>query len=136
VGDKQDARPFSRTKAGQRLPESGVAATRSFKTGKSVIILNGDTCQPGQSVIVRQGNNNSRIVARVEEILQEVNSLAYNEGKADALLVQTLDITGTSQRLRMPQLSASNHYILTRTEVSNLIRFLLGSYQHNDLPVF
>ena len=99
-----------------------MAATRLFKTGKSVVILNGDICCPGQSVII-QGNN-SRNVARVEEILQEVGSTAYNQGKADALLIQTFDITGTSEHLRMPQLLAANHYILTRTEVSTTMILL------------
>ncbi|KAF8803001.1 hypothetical protein BYT27DRAFT_7110917 [Phlegmacium glaucopus] len=102
------------TIAGQKIQGSDVAEAQFFKTGKSVIILNSDTCRPGQSVIV-QGNN-SRHIACVEEILQEIGSPAYNQGKADALLVQTLDITGTSEHLRMPQLSAANHYILTRAE--------------------
>lgn len=108
--------------AGQKLQGSVVTATRLFKTGKSVVIVNGDTCRPGQSVII-QGNH-SRNIARVEEILQEVGSDAYNQGKADVLLVQTLDITGTSERLRMPQLSTANYYILMRTDVSNVHVFL------------
>jgi hypothetical protein len=118
TSDKQDARIFSQTKAGQKLQGLGVEATRLFKTGKSVVIVNGDTCRPGQSVIV-QGTHSWNI-ARVEEILQEVGSDAYNQGKADALLVQTLDITGTSERLQMPQLSTADHYILMRTDVSNV----------------
>jgi hypothetical protein len=122
VSDRQDNRFFSQTKAGQKLLRSGVGATRLFKTGKSVVIVNGDTCRPGQVVVVK--GNHSHNLARLEEILQEVDSVAYNQGKADALLVQTLDITGTSERLRMPQLSTGNNYILMKTEVSNVYIFL------------
>ena len=125
--DREDPRMFSQTRAGQKLRGSDIATTRIFRTGKSVIILNGDTCRPGQSVIV-QGNHSYNI-ARVEEILQEIGSEAYNQGKADAVLVQTLDITGTSERLRMPQLTIANHYILMRTDVRNL-RVFLGFYKN------
>lgn len=120
--DKQDACIFSQTKAGQKLQGSRMASTRLFNTGKSVVILNGDTCQPGQSVIVRV--NNSHSIGCLEEILQEVGSEAYNRGEADALLIQTLDIIGTSERLRMPQLSTTNHYVLMKAKVSTIHVFL------------
>ena len=78
--------------------------------------------------VIVQGNCSYNI-ARVEEILQEIGSEAYNQGKADAVLVQTLDITGTSEHLQMPQLSIAKHYILMRTDVSNL-RVFLGFYKN------
>ena len=120
--EREDAHIFSQTKAGQKLPEARIAATRLFKTGKSVVVLNGDTCRPGQSIIVQV--NNSLNVGYLEEILQEVGSDACNQGKADALLVHILDITGTSERLWMPQLSTTNRHVLLRTEVSKIPVFL------------
>jgi hypothetical protein len=124
VSDTQDPRLFTQTKAGQILQGPSLEATRLFKTGKSIVILNGDTCRPGQYIIIQGTGNRSINIARLEEILQEVGSDAYNQGKADALLVQILDITGTSERLRMPQLSTANCYILMRTDVSMIQVFL------------
>ena len=125
--DGQDARPFSQMKAAQKIEESRITVgpTRLFKTGKGLVIHNGDICRPGQTVIIN--HNDSYDIVLVEEILQEVDSDAYKLGKADAVLVQKLDITGTSERLRMPQLSKFNHYTLMRFDVSNVLR-LLSSY--------
>lgn len=122
--DGQGARPFSQMKAAQKIERSRITVgpTRLFKTGKALIINNGDICRPGQTVIIQ--HNDSYDIVQVEEILQEVDSHAYKQGKADAVLVRRLDITGTSERLRMPQLSKNNNYTLMRFDVSNVLRIL------------
>ncbi|KAJ3509457.1 hypothetical protein NLJ89_g5213 [Agrocybe chaxingu] len=111
VLDKALPRAFSETITGQKLPNTS-SRHRLFRTCLSFILSNGDTCQLGEYVMIRSPTAVIPFLARVDEIIQEVGSRAADSSLPDGVLVQLVDVTGTSARLRMPQLSLINHWLL------------------------
>src|SRR5258705_12844939 len=89
ISDKIGPRAFGATITGKRLPYSvSSASTKQFKTCRELFLKNGDKCTIGQFVITQNPNIvGSTFVARVEEILQVVDSVADYSGFPDGVLL-------------------------------------------------
>src|ERR1700733_3508473 len=94
ISDKIGPRAFGATLTGKRLPYSVPSANmKQFKTCREVFLKNGDKCTIGQFVITQNPNVvGSTFVARVEEILQVVDSVADYSGFPDGVLLQSADV--------------------------------------------
>ncbi|KAJ7710473.1 hypothetical protein B0H17DRAFT_914738 [Mycena rosella] len=74
-----------------------------FRTCKDVILTNGDNCIPGSFVIVKHPDRiGETFVARVEEIIQEVGSVASHSSLSDGIMVQKVHLLRERPRYGMP----------------------------------
>ncbi|KAI6028187.1 hypothetical protein EDC04DRAFT_2572979, partial [Pisolithus marmoratus] len=75
VHDNLPWHPYCATQTGQHFPTAlsslpqEVLQGNNFQTCKSMILLNGDRCVPGQWVLV-QSQNPPPLIAQVKEIIQ------------------------------------------------------------------
>ncbi|KAJ7770349.1 hypothetical protein B0H14DRAFT_2402407 [Mycena olivaceomarginata] len=88
------------------LPKPGL-----FQTNQSLSLYNGDICVPGGFVIVRDSQTvGQTFVARVEEIIQQVGSLAIFSSQPDGVLLQRAFIDRVRTRYGMPSIQLSNQW--------------------------
>ncbi|KAJ6503838.1 hypothetical protein C8R45DRAFT_894926 [Mycena sanguinolenta] len=74
-----------------------------FRTCKEIALSNGDSCTPGEFVVVRHPERlGETFVARVEEIIQQVGSVSAHSGLADGILAQKVLISRGRPRYGMP----------------------------------
>lgn len=122
VADSSAPRAISRTRTGEHIPTWAQKSGR-FKTSKLLHLYNGDTCQPGNFVIVKDpdpGRAGETFIARVEEIIQELGSIASFSSQADAVLVQKTTIDRTRETYGMPSIQLSGHWSVHATKVGSL----------------
>lgn len=118
--DKTSPRLFSQTMTGVKLPHIIATSNAHYETSTHVYLLNGDKCSVGQYVIVcKDGPNSHLFIACVCEILQQVHSVNYQEGRPDGILVQTANSTNISQKFQMPELALQDIFSFVPIVISN-----------------
>jgi hypothetical protein len=94
---------------------------KQFKTCREFFLKNGDKCTIGQFVITQNPNVvGSTFVARVEEILQVVGSVADYSGFPDGVLLQSADVNRPAVEYHMPHIDLLNRWSFVRFEVCTL----------------
>jgi hypothetical protein len=119
VSDKKIPRPFNQTLTGYILPHSltNTQSTR-YKTCCEVHLQNGDKCEVGQFVIAKApGQIGATAVARVEEILQVVGSVADYAQMPNHILLQAVDMHRMAATYLMPSLDLNNNWALVTFQV-------------------
>ncbi|KAJ7483665.1 hypothetical protein FB451DRAFT_1029349, partial [Mycena latifolia] len=109
---------ISHTLTGTHVLDWSTKAGR-FRTNKQVHLYNGDPCQPGSFVVVRDPDPaamGDTFVARVEEIIQEIGSVASFSSQPDGILVQKADIDRTRARYGMPSIKLSGQWSMQTTK--------------------
>jgi hypothetical protein len=119
ISDKIGPRAFGATITSKRLPYSVPSASmKQFKTCWEVFLKNGDKCTVGQFVITQNPNIvGSTFVARVEEILQVVDSVPDYSGFPDGVLLQSADVNRPTVEYCMPHIDLLNHWSFVCFEV-------------------
>ncbi|KAJ7124727.1 hypothetical protein C8R43DRAFT_898835 [Mycena crocata] len=102
--------PIIRTLAGKYIP--GWAAKEGrFRLQKQLYLHNGDSCRPGNFVIVQHPlHAGETFVARVEEIIQQVGSVASFSSQPDGIVLQKVTVDRTLQRYGMPSVKLSGQW--------------------------
>ncbi|KAI6017921.1 hypothetical protein EDC04DRAFT_2546795, partial [Pisolithus marmoratus] len=72
------------------------------QTCKSMILMNGDKCVPGQWVLIHPENSHQPLVAQIKEIIQQQGSTGEMTSSPDAILFQCGKIEGSSGPYQMP----------------------------------
>ncbi|KAF7335506.1 hypothetical protein MVEN_02204400 [Mycena venus] len=112
VADKSVSRPVNRTLTGQHVP-SWSTKPGLFKTNKQVYLGNGDVCAPLNYVIAKDPRYaGETYVARVEEIIQQVGSLAQLSSQPDGVLVQKVVVDHTRERYGMPSVQLCGEWLV------------------------
>ncbi|KAJ7601530.1 hypothetical protein B0H17DRAFT_1241343 [Mycena rosella] len=125
--DKLRSRPVRETLTGQHIPHWS-CRLGSFRTCTDVTLNNGDACIPGGFVIIRHPEHiGETYVAQVEEIIQEVGSLAAHTSLADGILVHKVRLLRELQRYGMPRILLSGERALL--QASDLL--CTSNVQHN-----
>ncbi|KAJ7823425.1 hypothetical protein B0H14DRAFT_2597923 [Mycena olivaceomarginata] len=110
VHDKHRPREVQATLSGVHIP-TWAAKPGLFQTNQSLSLYNGDICVPGGFVIVRDSQTMGQtFVARVEEIIQQVGSLAIFSSQPDGVLLQRAFIDRVRTRYGMPSIQLSNQW--------------------------
>ncbi|KAH8103883.1 hypothetical protein BXZ70DRAFT_888343 [Cristinia sonorae] len=93
---------------------SHVLQAKSFRTNKSMTLLNGDVCSVGQWVLVEpSADTHSPTLARVEEILTRTGTDNERHGWPDLILLQNGNLTELVQPYNMPSARLDGQYQLT-----------------------
>jgi hypothetical protein len=96
-----------------------------YETSSYVFLLNGDRCDIGQYVIVREdGPNPTLFVACVREIIQQVNSPNHTDQKPDGILLQMVDSNVVSPKFQMPELALQELFSFVPIDVSHVCDIL------------
>ncbi|KAI5988940.1 hypothetical protein F5J12DRAFT_922889 [Pisolithus orientalis] len=74
--------------AGTALLTLEILHDNNFHTCRSMILMNGDRCIPGQWVLIHQQNGQQPLVAQVKEIIQRRGSTAEMTSSPDAIFLQ------------------------------------------------
>ncbi|KAJ7923558.1 hypothetical protein B0H13DRAFT_1707124 [Mycena leptocephala] len=86
--DKVRSRPISETLIGQHIPEWS-RNPGLFRTCQDLTLKNGDVCLPGSFLILEHPDRiGETFVGKVEEIIQQVGSIAAHAHGTDGILVQ------------------------------------------------
>jgi hypothetical protein len=94
------------------------ANTKQFKTCRELYLKNGDKCTIGQFVIVQNPNAvGTTFLARVEEIMQIVGSIADYSHLLDGVLLQSADVNHPADKYRMPHIDLLNQWSFVCFEV-------------------
>ncbi|KAJ6543258.1 hypothetical protein DFH09DRAFT_1249389 [Mycena vulgaris] len=102
-----------------------------FRTCGNIILDNGDTCLPGAFVIVKHPVNiGETFVVRVEEIIQQVGSVASHASLADGILVQKVLLLRARPRYGMPSVVLTGERQIYEN-ISNILCTV--NVQHNCL---
>ncbi|KAJ7753154.1 hypothetical protein B0H14DRAFT_3096750 [Mycena olivaceomarginata] len=110
VHDKHRPQEVQATLSGVHIP-TWAAKPGLFQTNQSLSLYNGDICVPGGFVIVRDSQTMGQtFVARVEEIIQQVGSLAIFSSQPDGVLLQRAFIDRVRTRYGMPSIQLSNQW--------------------------
>lgn len=118
LADKTAPRPINQTLTGQHI-HSWSTKPGLFKTNKQLYLLNGDSCVPHTFVIVKHPHRRGEtFVARVEELIQQVGSIADFASRPDGVLLQKTIIDHARERYGMPSVQLAGEWSLHSTEVS------------------
>lgn len=119
IWDKQPPRTFDKTRTGQVLPHLIPNADRKqFKTCHEVYLKNGDKCTIGQFVVAQNPHiPGATFVARVDEILQIVGSIADFSSLPDGVLLQSADVCRPSLTYQMPHIDLLNLWSFVSLDV-------------------
>jgi hypothetical protein len=115
--------PYHATQTGQQFPTAlaslpqEVLHGNNFHTCRSMILMNGDKCIPGQWVLIHPQNSHYPLVAQVKEIIQRKGSNAETNSSPDAILLQSGKIQASCGPYQMPTVQHDNTYILLPIEV-------------------
>ncbi|KAJ7603170.1 hypothetical protein DFH06DRAFT_908926, partial [Mycena polygramma] len=115
VADKLPPRRVTQTLTGQHIP---TWSTRPgfFKTSKQLQLQNGDTCLPRNFVIANHPYHaGETFVGRVEEIIQQVGSVADYASQPDGVLLQKTIILRERDRYGMPSIQLSQQWSMHTT---------------------
>ncbi|THU99664.1 hypothetical protein K435DRAFT_818510 [Dendrothele bispora CBS 962.96] len=82
----------------------------------SILDIDGGNCPVGAHVIVQDINDTSTYVARLTEVLQEVESMAEQSGQASTILVQIVDVSNEAVAYRMPRIVHTQSYRLVNAK--------------------
>ncbi|KAF7358543.1 hypothetical protein MVEN_00905200 [Mycena venus] len=116
LADKTAPRPINQTLTGQRIL-SWSTKPGLFKTSKQVFLLNGDPCVPHSFVIVKHPHRpGETFVARVEELIQQVGSIADFASKPDGVLLQKAIVDHARERYGMPSVQLAGEWSLHSTK--------------------
>ncbi|KAI6144100.1 hypothetical protein BKA82DRAFT_4331110 [Pisolithus tinctorius] len=88
--------------AGTALLTLEILHDNNFHTCRSMILMNGDRCIPGQWVLIHQQNGQQPLVAQVKEIIQRQGSTAEMTSSPDAIFLQLGKIQGSTRPYQMP----------------------------------
>ncbi|KAJ7147561.1 hypothetical protein C8R43DRAFT_889965, partial [Mycena crocata] len=100
----------TRTLAGRHI-QGWSAKEGRFRLQKQLYLHNGDSCRPGNFVIVQHPlHTGETSVARVEEIIQQVGSVASFSSQPDGILLQKVTVDRTLQRYGMPSVELSGQW--------------------------
>jgi len=110
IWDKQPPRTFDKTRTGQVLPYLIPNVDgKQFKTCREVYLKNGDKCIVGQFVVAQNPHiPGATFIARVDEILQIVGSIADFSSLPDGVLLQSADVHRPSVTYHMPHVDLLN----------------------------
>jgi len=98
------------------------AESLQFKTCHELYLQNGDRCEPGQFIILKDpGHLGTTLVARVEEILQIKGSVADLTDMPDHILLQVADVSQFSQTYHMPRITLTNQWGLVSFKVCAIL---------------
>ena len=116
--------PYCATQTGQQFPAAlslsqEVLQGNNFQTCKSMILLNGDRCVPGQWVLVHS-QNTPPLIAQVKEIIRQRRSAADMASSPDAILLQSGRIQPSSGPYHMPAVQHDDAYLLLPIEVCKI----------------
>lgn len=132
--DNLPLRPYHATQTGQKFPTAlsslpqEVLHDNNFRTCRSIILMNGDKCTPGQWVLIHPQNTPHPLVAQVMEIIQRKGSSAETKSFPDAILLQSGKVQGLSSGpYQMPAVQHDDAYLLLPIEVQFSIYF---NYYH------
>ncbi|KAI6155653.1 hypothetical protein BKA82DRAFT_4326751 [Pisolithus tinctorius] len=89
----------------------------NFHTCRSMILMNGDRCIPGQCVLIHQQNGQQPLVAQVKEIIQRQGSTAEMTSSPDAIFLQSGKIQGSTRPYQMPLVQYDDTNILLPIEL-------------------
>lgn len=122
ISDKKPARSFDQTKTGAASPSSIVNPhLKKFKTSREVHLQNGDKCEPGQFVVVSDPRYfGVTFVARVEEILTIVDSVADRNKIPDGILLRKANVERSAEPYRMPHIDLLDSWLVSQFSVSYL----------------
>jgi hypothetical protein len=82
-----------------------------FKTCHELTLQNGDKCEVGQYVIAKNPDQlGATVIARVEEVLQVVNSVADLSGMPSHILLQATDVSRDEGKYHMPHIDLTNRW--------------------------
>ncbi|KAG8953004.1 hypothetical protein FRC03_011958 [Tulasnella sp. 419] len=134
--DTQKARSWRKTLTGGKcdfpsVPEKAQLQNLRFNTAKSVELLNGDVCRPGDWVLVADASisGTGQRVATIWEIIQTVGSPLSLQGRPDFVSVRVADITGVSSFHYMPTLCLTDQIKIVGLQDINCS----ANVQHNCL---
>ncbi|KAJ7303119.1 hypothetical protein DFH08DRAFT_618141, partial [Mycena albidolilacea] len=117
VHDKHLPREVQATLSGVHIP-TWAAKPGLFQTNQSLALYNGDICVPGGFVIVRDSQNvGQTFIAREEEIIQQVGSLAIFSSQPDGGLLQRAFIDRVRTRYGLPSIKLSNQWSIYNAKV-------------------
>ncbi|KAI5996522.1 hypothetical protein F5J12DRAFT_907093 [Pisolithus orientalis] len=126
VKDNLPWHPYHETRTGQQFPTAlsslsqEILHDNNFHTCRSMILMNGDRCIPGQWVLIHQQNGQQPLVAQVKEIIQRQGSTAEMTSSPDAIFLQSGKIQGSTRPYQMPLVQYDDTNILLPIEVSLL----------------
>ncbi|KAJ7814354.1 hypothetical protein B0H14DRAFT_3747837 [Mycena olivaceomarginata] len=116
LADKTAPRPINQTLTGQHI-HSWSTKPGLFKTNKQLYLLNGDSCVPHTFVIVKHPRRpGETFVARVEELIQQVGSIADFASRPDGVLLQKTIIDHAREHYGMPSVQLAGEWSLHSTE--------------------
>ena len=142
IQDNLPLRPYHATQTGQKFPTAlsslpqEILHDNSFRTCRSMILMNGDKCTPGQWVLIHQQNAHHPLVAQVKEIIQWKGSSAEMKSFPDAILLQSGKVQALSSGpYQMPSVQHDNAYLLLPIEVEFIFQFIQLSYLNSTAAV-
>ena len=115
--------PYHATQTGQQFPAALSSLSQeilhgnNFQICKSMILLNGDRCVPGQWVLVHSQNTPQPLIAQVKEIIQRQGSAAEIQSSPDAILLQSGKIQPSNGPYHMPAVQHDDAYLLLPIKV-------------------
>jgi hypothetical protein len=116
--DKVRSRPISETLIGQHIPEWS-RNPGLFRTCQDLTLKNGDVCLPGSFLILEHPDRiGETFVGKVEEIIQQVGSIAAHAHGTDGILVQRVQLLRGRTRYGMPSVITSGDRRVYQTDVS------------------
>ncbi|KAJ7502333.1 hypothetical protein B0H11DRAFT_1712900, partial [Mycena galericulata] len=118
VGDTSEPRPITRTLTGTHIP-AWSSKTGRFTTQKLLYLQNGDSCKPGNFVVVKNLDPlhvGETLIARVEEIIQQVGSIASFSSQPDGILLRRAIFDNNRQRYGMPAIHLSAEWTMHTTK--------------------
>ncbi|KAJ6473443.1 hypothetical protein C8R47DRAFT_957896, partial [Mycena vitilis] len=119
VVDKSAPRRIAQTLTGQNVP-AWSNHPGFFKTSKQLHLKNGDVCVPHNFVIVSHPDHTGEtFVARVEEIIQQVNSVADFSSQPDGILLQKAIVDRTQARYGMPSVQLCGQWSVHSVDVTH-----------------
>ncbi|KAI9069821.1 hypothetical protein FKP32DRAFT_1558980 [Trametes sanguinea] len=121
--DKEPPKPLSLLKTGTRLPEIvPMGNGHTFKASRSMVLVNGDSCAPGQFVIAKApGRPEDSIIGRVEEILTRHGSLADMAREPEDVLLQVAHATREARPYRMPYIDLQDRWLTDMVVIQDIL---------------
>ncbi|KAF8164203.1 hypothetical protein BJ912DRAFT_1150335 [Pholiota molesta] len=107
----QQQRQFNQTLTGLKLPElMRNSPNIRYVTCDSLHLQNTDVCSLNQYILFTCPSSMQPMVGCVREILQQVDSPNYREGKADGVLLQLAHVPDIATKFQMPRLALQDQW--------------------------
>ncbi|KAJ6569397.1 hypothetical protein B0H19DRAFT_1257049 [Mycena capillaripes] len=116
VADKSAPRVITQTLTGKHIP-SWSTKLGLFKTNEHLYLHNGDSCMPRSYIIAKNPHRpGETFVARVEEIIHRVGSVAALALEPEGVLLQKATLDHTRERYGMPSVQLSGQWSIHSTQ--------------------